>query len=108
MLFLEFLATAAVLFFDADAYSNIRQNGASSARLDHFLILVRISWLASLASQHIYHRHSVGEGYELYSKIFNAALADFVIICMFSYIFKLNIPRSLTILIPLFMFSGAC
>lgn len=96
------LATTAALFFNADAYNNIRQSGAGQACLNQFLILICVSWFVSLASQHIYDRHAMGEGYELYSKIFNAALVDFVIICMFSYIFKLNIPRSLTMLIPLF------
>jgi FlaA1/EpsC-like NDP-sugar epimerase len=42
---------------------------------------------------------------KLYSNIFNAALVDFVIICMFSYIFKLNILRSSTIPIPVSCFS---
>ncbi|WEV59323.1 sugar transferase [Bifidobacterium sp. ESL0728] len=95
------LATAIVLFFDADAYANLRGYGSSPERLNEFLILICVAWLVSLASQHIYHRHAMGEGYELYSKILNATIVDFVIICMFSYIFKLNIPRLLTIFIPL-------
>ncbi|WEV74274.1 sugar transferase [Bifidobacterium sp. ESL0798] len=96
------LATAMVLLFDTGAYANLRGYGRDPERLNVFLALICVAWIASLASQQIYHRHAMGEGYELYSKIINAALVDFVIICMFSYIFKLNIPRSLTIFIPLF------
>ncbi|MDF7665591.1 sugar transferase [Bifidobacterium sp. ESL0745] len=95
------LATAIVLFFDKAAFQNLQGQSTDSSRLSEFLLLICIAWIASLASQHIYHRHAMGEGYELYSKILNATLVDFVIICMFSYIFKLDIPRSLTILIPL-------
>lgn len=95
------LATALVLFLDTPAYANLRNYGYSPKRLNLFLVLICVAWIVSLASQHIYHRHAMGEGYELYSEILNATLVDFVIICMFSYIFKLDIPRSLTVLIPL-------
>jgi exopolysaccharide biosynthesis polyprenyl glycosylphosphotransferase len=101
-LVMTLLATAFVSFLDADSYRKLLENSTSSRRLGEFLLLVCVAWIASLASQHIYDRHVMGEGYALYNKIINAAVDDFIIICMFSYVFKLSIPRSLTILIPLF------
>ncbi|WEV64325.1 sugar transferase [Bifidobacterium sp. ESL0732] len=95
------LATLFILAIDPNAYANLQGTDAGPVRLNKFLILICVAWIVSLASQHIYHRHTMGEGYELYSEILNATLVDFVIICMFSYIFKLDIPRSLTILIPI-------
>ncbi|MBB2955523.1 FlaA1/EpsC-like NDP-sugar epimerase [Bifidobacterium commune] len=43
----------------------------------------------------------MSEGDELYSKILKASLFFFIMICTLAYILKLEIPRSITILIPL-------
>lgn len=65
------------------------------------LALVCVSWIISLCCTHTYERHTMGEGYALYSKLLNAAFVDFVMLCMLGYLFHLSIPRSLNICIPI-------
>ncbi len=43
----------------------------------------------------------MGEGYALYAKLLNAAFIDFIMLCTLGYLFHLNLPRSLNVLIPL-------
>ena len=65
------------------------------------LALVCASWIISLCCTHTYERHTMGEGYSLYSKLLNAAFVDFIMLCTLGYLFHLSIPRSLNICIPI-------
>ncbi|BDR53394.1 hypothetical protein KIM372_13010 [Bombiscardovia nodaiensis] len=49
----------------------------------------------------------MGGGYDVYNKILEAIPYDFLLMCAVSYVFKLDIPRSLTIFIPL-LSAGMC
>jgi exopolysaccharide biosynthesis polyprenyl glycosylphosphotransferase len=66
-----------------------------------FILLITCAWVISLLICEAYSRHTMGEGYELYSKIIKASLIFFIMICTLAYILKLEIPRSINILIPL-------
>lgn len=66
-----------------------------------FILLITCAWVISLLICEAYSRHTMGEGYELYSKIIKASLIFFIMTCTLAYILKLEIPRSVTILIPL-------
>ena len=59
------------------------------------------TWLISLAGTQIYTRHTMGEGYELYSKIIGAIFIDFIALCTIIYIFSLSIPRTVVVAVPL-------
>ena len=71
------------------------------SRINLFIPMLCLLWLISLIVCSIYARHTMGEGYALYSKIISAAFVYFIVLCTMSYLFNLGIPRSLTTLVPI-------
>ncbi|OZG49200.1 sugar transferase [Bombiscardovia coagulans] len=58
-------------------------------------------WVLCLLLCGTYHRHVMSEGYELYTKIINAALLTIAVTSCLAYILKLDLPRISVIIAPL-------
>lgn len=69
-----------------------------------FLILFSLIWLLCLAFAGTYHRHVMADGYELYAKIINASLLTIISYCSLAFIFKLALPRTALIIVPVIAF----
>lgn len=69
-----------------------------------FLILFSLIWLLCLAFVGAYHRHVMADGYELYAKIINASLLTIISYCSLAFIFKLALPRTALIIVPVIAF----
>jgi exopolysaccharide biosynthesis polyprenyl glycosylphosphotransferase len=82
------------------AYASVLEGGTFGNGIATMFLFIALSWVVSLASCHIYERHTMGEGYALYSKIFSAIFVDFVLLCAIGYAFKFGIPRTLTFFVP--------
>ena len=63
-----------------------------------------ISGVLCLLVSHAYERHTMSEGYELYKKIMNAMILNFIAFCTVLYGFDLSVPRSVTFLAPAMAF----
>lgn len=101
-LLMAILATVIVSSCSPKAYDYLIQvTERSWGGVMGFMALVCSAWLISLLVVRSYARHTMGEGYELYSKLFNAACLDFVMLCTLVYLFHIDIPRSLNVLIPI-------
>ncbi|WP_241677182.1 sugar transferase [Bifidobacterium jacchi] len=61
-----------------------------------------LTWLVSLAIIRSYHRHTMGEGYDLYAKILTAAFINFIALCFIAYFFAVPYPRWLVGLASIF------
>jgi exopolysaccharide biosynthesis polyprenyl glycosylphosphotransferase len=95
------LISAAIVFVvNPDSYRYLQTHIVLGDGLLEYLLLICVTWVISLALSHIYERHTMGEGYALYSKILRALFVDFIILATFSYFFKLDVPRSLTFFVP--------
>jgi exopolysaccharide biosynthesis polyprenyl glycosylphosphotransferase len=96
------LISAAIVFLvNPSSYTYLRAHNALGDKLIEFLVLICLSWVISLGISHIYERHTMGEGYTLYSKIMRAMFANFIILATFSYFFKMDVPRSLSFFVPI-------
>lgn len=100
-LLMTLIATGIVFLFRPSAYSYIKGIGPGDYGVISYLALVCVSWLISLCAAHSYARHTMGEGYSLYTKLLNAAFIDFIMLCTLGYLFHLNLPRSLNVFIPI-------
>jgi exopolysaccharide biosynthesis polyprenyl glycosylphosphotransferase len=94
------LSAAIVLLVFPGSYTYLQTNSVLGDGLIEYLLLICATWIISLALSHIYERHTMGEGYALYSKILRALFVDFIILATFSYFFKMDVPRSLTFFVP--------
>ncbi|OZG61341.1 exopolysaccharide biosynthesis polyprenyl glycosylphosphotransferase [Bifidobacterium lemurum] len=96
------LASAMMFLLNRETYDYLlHSHNYPISNLMVFLVLTCLSWLASLAAMHCYERHLMGEGYTLYSKIISAGFAYFIILCTAAYLFKLDLPRSLNVFVPI-------
>ena len=95
------LACCLVFLFNRDAYHSLLTGNKPIDGVVGFLTIVCASNLISLYLCKSYERHTMGEGYELYTKLINAQLLNFVMLCTATYIFKLGIPRTFTFLVPI-------
>ena len=95
------IAVSILLALDTDSFAFLEHHSILGNGLIDYPIVVCLSWLASLGVSHIFERHTMGEGYELYSKIYKAAFVNFIFLSTYSYLFKLDNPRTLTIGVPI-------
>jgi exopolysaccharide biosynthesis polyprenyl glycosylphosphotransferase len=96
------LMSAAIVFIVfPSSYTYLQTRNLLCDGLVEYFILICATWIVSLALSRVYERHTMGEGYALYSKIMRAAFVDFIILATCSYFFKMDIPRSLTFFVPL-------
>lgn len=95
--------SATVLIFVLHPETYRAFNGVATHKYSLYIaiILISISWIISLSSSHTYERHAIGEGYTLYSRIINAGVVDFVLLCALGYIFTVDLPRILAVFVPL-------
>ncbi|MCI1833201.1 MAG: sugar transferase [Bifidobacterium sp.] len=93
-------ATGLTFLMRPRSYAAALDNALFGDGVSTLLLLIAASWIASLASCRIYSRHTMGEGYDLYSKVISAAFVDFIILCAVSYAFHFTIPRTLTFFVP--------
>ena len=100
-LLMTIIATCIVFACNPGAYANLQNIGPADYGVLSFLSLACISWLISLYAARSYERHTMGEGYGLYAKLFNAVFIDFIMLCTLGYLFHLNVPRSLNVFIPI-------
>ena len=100
-LLMTIVATYIVFLLRPFAYTYVQSIGPGEYGVFSFLLLTCVSWLISLYSARSYERHTMGEGYALYAKLLNAAFIDFIMLCTLGYLFHLNLPRSLSVFIPL-------
>ena len=96
------LACCLVFLFNRDAYHSLLASHEPIDGIVGFLAIVCVSNLICLYLCKSYERHTMGEGYELYTKLINAQLLNFIMLCTATYIFKLGIPRTFTFLVPIF------
>ncbi|MCH4209360.1 MAG: sugar transferase [Bifidobacterium sp.] len=94
------ISATLVLITFPGSYRYLQTHNVLGDGLVEYLILVCATWVVSLALSHIYERHTMGEGYALYSKIMRAIFVDFIILATVSYFFKMDVPRSLTFFVP--------
>ncbi|OZG66558.1 sugar transferase [Bifidobacterium eulemuris] len=95
------IASAMMFLFNRANYNYLLHNhDYPVSNLVVFLVLTCVSWLVSLAAMHCYERHLMGEGYTLYSKIISAGFVYFIILCTAAYLFKIDFPRSMNVLVP--------
>ncbi|MBS6385408.1 MAG: sugar transferase [Bifidobacterium breve] len=100
-LLMTIVSTYIVFLLRPFAYTYVQSIGPGEYGVFSFLLLTCVSWLISLYSARSYERHTMGEGYALYAKLLNAAFIDFIMLCTLGYLFHLNLPRSLSVFIPL-------
>ncbi len=66
-----------------------------------FLIIASLLWVGCLRGAGIYHRHVMGDGYEMVPMLIKATAAQWVVLCAMSYVFDavtLDLP-TLTIMV---------
>lgn len=95
------LACSVVFLFNRHGYESLLVNDRQIDGVTGFLVIVCITNLLSLYICKSYERHTMGEGYELYTKLINSQLLSFVMLCSAAYIFKLDVPRTFTFLVPI-------
>lgn len=66
-----------------------------------FLLAYCVIGLLCLAFAGAYHRHVMAEGYELYTKLINAAIFTIVLASCVAFMLNLQLPRTALILAPL-------
>lgn len=66
-----------------------------------FSFFMGAMWLISLAACFTYQKHTMTEGYELYAKIINATVVDFVVVASFSFLLQLDLSRIVLVISPL-------
>ena len=66
-----------------------------------FLLAYCVIGLLCLAFAGAYHRHVMAEGYELYTKLINAAIFTIVLASCVAFILNLQLPRTALIIAPL-------
>lgn len=95
------LATTIIFLLRPETYSIFIGEQTQQHRWVLSVILIATAWVVALFTTHAYQRHTMGEGYELYSKIIRAGLIDFVFLCASGYIFKVDLSRFLVVFVPL-------
>lgn len=88
------------------AYEGVRSHGPHS--LEFYVLMLCVIWVASLYATGTYARHVMGEGDDLYTKIANAMVVNFITVSAVSYLFSMDLPRSLAIFTSLLggLFTG--
>lgn len=66
-----------------------------------FLLAYCVIGLLCLAFAGAYHRHVMAEGYELYTKLINAAIFTIVLASCVAFMLNLQLPRTALIIVPL-------
>lgn len=95
------IACSLVFLFNHHGYQSLLANRGQIDGVTGFLVIVCVSNLICLNICKSYERHTMGEGYGLYTKLINSQLLNFVMLCSAAYIFKLDIPRSFVFLVPI-------
>lgn len=95
------LAAAIIMMLYPEAHAYPFSHAMIHNDMTEYLTLICLSWFVSLALSHIFERHTMGEGYELYSKIYKAACINFILLATISYLSKMDTPRSLTVGVPI-------
>lgn len=95
------LAAAIIMMLYPEAHAYPFSHAMIHNGMSEYLTLICLSWFVSLALSHIFERHTMGEGYELYSKIYKAACINFILLATISYLSKMDTPRSLTVGVPI-------
>ncbi|WP_081966549.1 sugar transferase [Bifidobacterium porcinum] len=95
------LACSVMFLFNHHGYQSLLANDGQIDGVTGFLVIVCITNLFSLYICKSYERHTMGEGYELYTKLINSQLLNFIMLCSAAYIFKLDVPRTFTFLVPI-------
>lgn len=80
---------------DIQTSVNAELNGAGRWAIPAFFCA---TWILALWAAQSYHRHTMGEGYGLYTKVLNAAVIFFVALCAIGYIFSIEFPRTLVVI----------
>lgn len=83
--------------FNPGAYDTV----ARSMPIWVFLLSYCVIGLLCLAFAGAYHRHVMAEGYELYTKLINAAIFTIVLASCVAFMLNLQLPRTALIIAPL-------
>lgn len=73
-----------------------------------FVVLSCALWVLCLYLCGAYNRHVMGEGYDLYTKIANSAIMNFVMVSAASYFLDVDTPRSLAVFTALLGGAFTC
>lgn len=71
-----------------DLHSYSMHGGMS---LTIYLLICSAAWVLSLHTAGVYHRHVMGDGYQLNILLFKGGVICWVVLCALSFIFKLNL-----------------
>ena len=83
--------------FDPGAYDTVTR----AMPIWTFLLAYCVIGLLCLAFAGAYHRHVMAEGYELYTKLINAAIFTIVLASCVAFMLNLQLPRTALIIAPL-------
>ena len=83
--------------FDPGAYDTVTR----AMPIWAFLLAYCVIGLLCLAFAGAYHRHVMAEGYELYTKLINAAIFTIVLASCVAFMLNLQLPRTALIIAPL-------
>lgn len=89
------IAVCAVFLTWRYAYDGVKSHGPHSLEL--YVLMLCVIWIVSLFATGTYARHVMGEGDDLYTKIVNAMVVNFITVSAVSYLFSMDLPRSLAI-----------
>lgn len=62
-----------------------------------YVIVCALIWIISTRVAGVYHRHMLGDGYQLGMALFKGAFMAWLFICAFDFIFKIDIPMRLIV-----------
>lgn len=91
------LAMVLCFFVKPDAYRTVEMH----IPIWEFILLMSAIWILSLLICNCYHRHMMSEGYDLYTKIFNASILTIVLSSCMVYMFDMELPRTSIIITPI-------
>lgn len=66
-----------------------------------FILMISAIWILSLLICNCYHRHTMSEGYGLYTNIFNATILTIALSSCAVYMFDMELPRTSIIITPI-------
>lgn len=91
------LAMASCFFAKPEAYRTVETH----IPIWGFILMISAIWILSLLICNCYHRHTMSEGYGLYTNIFNATILTIALSSCAVYMFDMELPRTSIIITPI-------
>lgn len=85
------IASCTVMILPGQGHGFVSARFGFVLDLPVFLLIAAMIYVASLANAGVYHRHVMGDGYQLNSLLFVGSVHCWVMLCAFNFIFGLDI-----------------